>query len=64
MPDSTRTRRELIEKALAILLAESKQSLCLRYPLAKGDLLHIEVRRERPTSTGLPNPFPIPGKVN
>ena len=63
MPDSTHSRRDLIEKALEVLLEESKQSVYLRYPLAKGDVLHIDVRRELPTSSGLPNPFPIPGKA-
>ena len=60
LPDSTLARRDLIEKALEVLLEESKQSFTIRYPLAKGDVLTIDVRRERPTPAGFPNPFPIP----
>jgi hypothetical protein len=58
MPDSTLTRRDLIEKALEVLLEESQRSFAIRYPLSNGDVLTIEVRRESPMTSGLPNPLP------
>ena len=48
MPDSTPTRRNLIEHALEVLLEESKQQVTIEFPLSNGDTLYIEVRRERP----------------
>lgn len=48
MPDSTTFRRDLIERALEVLLEESRQAVSIQFPLANGDTLHIEVRREKP----------------
>lgn len=45
MPESTLTRRTLIEAALEVLLEESARELALEFPMSTGETLHIEVRR-------------------
>ena len=50
MPDSIRTRRDLIEKALEVLLEESTRDVTLCYQLGNGDTLQTELRREKAES--------------
>ena len=47
MPDSTPTRRRLIEAALQLLMEEGIAETVIEFPLANGDLLHIDVRRQQ-----------------